>query len=263
MNMQIGAVLGIAVLLAGCGSTAVVETPSETPTASPGVSVPDSKSATKPSPITNAEPAPVKTVAPADDRASAPLTYPEIGTLVSAQAGDLMCYATVRDRQGQEVQVGATYEVCDRQDELVDETVRFIYSEENVADCQSAEPCGRTRQETLISDAVMLGNSWQVLSNGDWTVTVGQIDSWDGVNNSGGLTYYGCDADGNCLSLDEGFVVCRNGVCNWSWANGDYSYTISSELTETGDGPTTLLAWQGSTEILRAENMETIASSED
>lgn len=188
--------------------------------------------------------------------------YPEIGVLTSAQAGDLKCYVTVRDPQGQVFDLGATFEICDRQENLLDQTARFIYSTESVADCESAEPCGRSRQETLISDAVILGDDWSTYSNGQWTVTVGRLGSWDGTNNTGNLTYYGCDSSGNCLSLTDGFLVCRNGVCNMSWENGDYAYTLSSELTETGDGDTSLLVWQGETEILRAENMEVIDSSE-
>jgi hypothetical protein len=188
--------------------------------------------------------------------------YPEIGTLISAQSGDLACYTTVRDRQGREFQILATYEICDRQSQLLNQTVRFIYEDGNVPDCESAEPCGRTRRETLIADVVELGDSWQVLSNGTWTVTVGRIGSWDGVNNTGGLTYYGCDSAGNCLSLTDGFVVCRHGVCNMSWENGDYAYTLSSELREDHNDQTTLLVWQGATEILRAENMQLIEASD-
>ncbi|MBF2079103.1 MAG: hypothetical protein IGR76_11445 [Synechococcales cyanobacterium T60_A2020_003] len=259
--------LGLALFLGSCGRTAMTQesapTPEQSPISQSQVSLPNKaevesilRSTSQPSP---SSPHTELASSPSLDQAS---SYPEIGTLMSAQAGDVMCYTTVRDRQGQEFPIGATFEICDRQNELLGQTVRFVYSEETVADCQSAEPCGRSRQETLISDAILLGQTWQVLSNGDWTVTVGRLESWDGVNGTGNLTYYGCDAAGNCLSLTDGFVVCRNGVCNMSWANGNYAYTLSSKLTETGNDPTTLLVWENGTEILRADSMVLVDSSD-
>lgn len=243
--------LGLTLLLSSCGD--VAESSS---------SAPVSESPAKPVAAVGAS-AVAAPKAEEDEVAQAEVTaeYPEIGQIISLQAGDLMCYAVVRDRQGQEFDIGATFEICEQQD-LLNQNVRFIYSEENVADCQSAEPCGQTRQEILISDVVLLGENWQVLSNGTWTVTVGRIESWEGVNNTGGLTYYGCDADGNCLSLTDGFTACRDGICNMSWENGDYAYTLSSEMTDDGEGSTSLIVWQNGNEILRAENMEVIDSSE-
>jgi len=252
--------LGFALFLASCSSEPVAEAPA---TGSPESSNPSETVASAPT-----EPAPpvAKVDAPL---ASEPIAetiettpYPERGQLTSLQMGDLMCYTTLVDPQGQMFDIGATFEICDRQAELLNQNAIFTYSVENVADCQSAEPCGRTRQETLISDVIVLGEAWEVWSNGTWTVTVGQIDSWDGTNNTGGLTYYGCDDQGNCLALDEGFTVCRNGICNMSWENGDYAYTLSSELSETGDGQTTLLVYQNGNEILRADNMEIIDASD-
>ncbi|MBE9103350.1 hypothetical protein [Vacuolonema iberomarrocanum] len=178
------------------------------------------------------------------------------------QDGDLLCYATVVDPQGQEHTVGAAFDICNREAELLDQNVVFSYSVENVADCQSAEPCGRTRQERIITNAIDLGESWQVLSNGTWTVTVGRLESWDGVNNTGALTYYGCDDQGNCLTLNNGSSACRRGVCIMSWQNGDYTYTLESEITEAGDGDTTLKVYQNGNEILTAENMQVVEASD-
>lgn len=244
--------LGLTLILSSCGD--VAESSSSTSA---------SASPTKPVAVAAASPIAASKAEEEEAIAQAEVTaeYPEIGQIISLQAGDLMCYAVVRDRQGQEFDIGATFEICEQQD-LLNQNVRLIYSEETVADCQSAEPCGQTRQETLISDVVLLGENWQVLSNGTWTVTVGRIESWEGVNNTGGLTYYGCDADGNCLSLTDGFTVCRDGICNMSWENGDYAYTLSSEMTDDGEGSTALIVWQNGNEILRAENMEVIDANE-
>ena len=54
-----------------------------------------------------------------------------------------------------------------RFDEILDAPVRLVYSIESVADCESSKPCGQSRDEFLISDTVMLGNSWLVLANND------------------------------------------------------------------------------------------------
>jgi len=252
--------LGLALFLGSCGAP-VAESPSDTSSAT---TAPSSVAAKTDTAIAQSPDPAAKTTpetAPAD-KENVVEPYPEIGELIELQPGDLKCYATVRDPQGQVFDIGATFEVCDRQDELLNQTVRLVYSEENVADCPSNEPCGRSVRETLISDGIPLGEAWQVLSNGAWTVTVGRIESWDGTNNTGNMTYYGCDDTGSCLSLTEGFTVCRNGVCNMSWANGDYAYTLSSEMSETAGGTSTLLVWQNGTEILRAENMEIIDSSD-
>ncbi|MBD1910708.1 MULTISPECIES: hypothetical protein [unclassified Leptolyngbya] len=255
-NPMMAIALGLALLLSSCGATVAESSsaPESSASSSKPVAVAAASSATNPKAEKAEE---VEAIAQAEETTE----YPEIGQIISLQSGDLMCYTVVRDRQGQEFDIGATFEICEQQ-ELLNQNVRFVYSEENVADCQSAEPCGRSRKETLISDVVLLGENWQVLSNGDWTVTVGRIESWDGVNNTGGLTYYGCDSDGNCLSLTDGFTVCRDGICNMSWENGDYAYTLSSEVTDDGEGSTTLIVWQNGDEILRAENMELIDSSD-
>lgn len=189
-------------------------------------------------------------------------TYPEIGVLTSAQIGDLMCYVTVEDMEGQAFERGATFELCDRQNSLLNQTARFVYSSETVADCESAEPCGRSRQDMLIADAVVLGESWEILSNDTWTVTVGRLESWDGTNGTGNLTYYGCDRNNNCLALTGGSMVCRNGICTMVWNNGSYTYMLSSTITTSGDAPTTLQVRQNGSEILRADNMTIVVSSD-
>ncbi|TVQ55096.1 MAG: hypothetical protein EA366_11220, partial [Spirulina sp. DLM2.Bin59] len=188
--------------------------------------------------------------------------YPEIATITSLQSGDLMCYAEVMDDSGQVFEVGATFEICDRHDQLINQVVRLAYSQENVADCESAEPCGRSRVELLITETIPLGEHWMVLSNGTWTVTVGQIETWDGQNNTGNLTYYGCDPQGNCLAISGGAITCRDGMCYMAWRNGNYTYTLASEIGEEASGDTRLLVFEGQKEILNTGGMEEILSSE-
>jgi hypothetical protein len=75
----------------------------------------------------------------------------EVATVKSMQQGDIMCYVTLEDESGSESQVGATFEICADQDQYIGKQVRLSYEEANVNDCESIEPCGKTRRETLIS----------------------------------------------------------------------------------------------------------------
>ena len=79
-------------------------------------------------------------------------TFPEEGTVQSLESGDLMCYATLTDESGEEYNLGARFEICDDQDYYLDKKVRLTYEEANVNDCESSEPCGKTRTEKIISE---------------------------------------------------------------------------------------------------------------
>lgn len=76
---------------------------------------------------------------------------PIFGTIKDMQNGDLKCYVTVVDEKGKLYEgVGATFEICE-QDKYVNKKVKMSYDLENVSDCQSSEPCGKTIKEWLIS----------------------------------------------------------------------------------------------------------------
>ncbi|MFN6531224.1 hypothetical protein [Nostoc sp. ChiSLP03a] len=76
---------------------------------------------------------------------------PSSGTIKDMQNGDLKCYVTVVDENGKVYEgVGAVFEVCEP-DKYVNKKVKMSYSLENVSDCQSSEPCGKTIKEWLIS----------------------------------------------------------------------------------------------------------------
>jgi hypothetical protein len=89
-----------------------------------------------------------------------------------------------------------------------------------------------------------------VLRNQNWTITVG--GTWSGVNGEGNLSYEGCDASGQCLSLKGGTVSCRDGICSQGWRNGDYSYSLSAPIAEVGEptSSSTLRVYQGDKLIL-------------
>ncbi|MEH2024250.1 hypothetical protein [Nostoc sp.] len=76
---------------------------------------------------------------------------PIVGTIKDIQNGDLKCYVTVVDENGKlDEGVGAVFDVCEPE-KYVNKKVKLYYTLENVSDCQSSEPCGKTIKEWLIS----------------------------------------------------------------------------------------------------------------
>lgn len=200
---------------------------------------------------------------PAPQTALDPNRYPTVGTVKQLVNGDLMCYATLVDERGVERQVGASFEICDQQATFLNQRVRATYKLTSVSDCQSAEPCGKTRKEYLITAMTVIepaqsdkSRDTRTITNGKWTITVGNFNSWNGVNGTGNLTYRGCDARGQCINLSQGQMTCRDGVCTTAWRNGDYTYVLTEPMRSpdnpTGTAPT-LIVRQGDTVILKAD----------
>ncbi|MCL1463240.1 hypothetical protein [Argonema galeatum] len=94
-----------------------------------------------------------------------------------------------------------------------------------------------------------------VLRNGQWRINIGNEDSWNGVNGTGNLTYRGCDTRNRCISLRNGKVSCREGVCTKAWRNGEYFYVVSSPMTENGNAPSTLIVRRGNQVIVRSTGL--------
>ena len=78
-------------------------------------------------------------------------TLPQVGTVKSLVDGDIMCYATLIDENNTERRVGAIFEICAKKTQFLNKKVRLTYARVNVNDCQSIEPCGKTRQEMLVT----------------------------------------------------------------------------------------------------------------
>lgn len=76
---------------------------------------------------------------------------PQVGTVKGLVTGDLMCYATLIDEKNVERRVGASFEICEKRSQFLNKKVRLTYTLTNVNDCQSSEPCGKTRKEMLIT----------------------------------------------------------------------------------------------------------------
>lgn len=78
---------------------------------------------------------------------------PATGALRALTTGDLMCYATV-EAGGTRREVPATFEVCETGRRFIGHRVGFVYRHVRVADCRSAEPCGRSRTVLAIASIV-------------------------------------------------------------------------------------------------------------
>ena len=101
----------------------------------------------------------------------------------------------------------------------------------------------------------------KTISNGNWTVTIANMNSWSGVNGTGNLSYRGCDAKGRCIDLTDGTISCRNGICVMGWKNGDYVYAIAEPMSEsTTPQPlrTMLTVRKGNVEILKETRFRTV-----
>ncbi len=77
---------------------------------------------------------------------------PKVATVKSLVTGDLMCYATVVDRNNVvRNELGADFEICANKDKYLNKEVSLSYGNVTVNDCQSIEPCGKTRIANLIT----------------------------------------------------------------------------------------------------------------
>jgi hypothetical protein len=75
---------------------------------------------------------------------------PRHGTVLKMTNGDIMCYIDLRDVAGRKHTLGADFSLCETPDKFLNRRVKLTYQRIKVSDCESAEPCGKTRWETLI-----------------------------------------------------------------------------------------------------------------
>ena len=193
---------------------------------------------------------------------------PKIGTIKSIEQGDLACYINLIDEKGKEHNINASFDICPQKEQFINKKVKLSYKILPFNDCQSNEPCGKTKKESAIVKMEVIGGSKtekssgdsQTISNGEWTIKLSNYDSWDGFNNTGNVKYYGCDSKGNCLELTGGKVVCRNGKCVTGWKNGTYSYAIEDMIIEDSNSTkgSTLIVRQNGQVILRAEGLKQV-----
>jgi hypothetical protein len=87
--------------------------------------------------------------APAESKKTKILnSFPASGKVLKLTNGDLMCYAEIDDR-GKKYHLGADFDVCS-QIKFINKKVKLTYKRSKVNDCQSNEPCSKTRVENLI-----------------------------------------------------------------------------------------------------------------
>ncbi|MBD2775727.1 hypothetical protein [Iningainema tapete] len=76
----------------------------------------------------------------------------QIATVKSMDNGDNACYVTLVDQKGKVYQsVYANFEICAKEKTFLNNRVRLSYEQGRINDCQSAEPCGKSKQVTLIT----------------------------------------------------------------------------------------------------------------
>ncbi len=81
-----------------------------------------------------------------------PVERPTIATVKSIVNGDIMCYVNLVDNKGRQYNsVGASFDLCANEKTFLNKKVRLSYNRVSVNDCQSAEPFGKSRLETLIT----------------------------------------------------------------------------------------------------------------
>ena len=74
--------------------------------------------------------------------------FPTSGKVLKLTNGDLMCYVKINAR-GKNYQLGADFDICN-QTKLLNQQVQLTYKRTKVNDCQSSEPCGKTKLKNLI-----------------------------------------------------------------------------------------------------------------
>jgi hypothetical protein len=75
--------------------------------------------------------------------------FPTSGKVLKLTSGDLMCYVDLVDTAGKKYTLGADFSICDRS-EFLNKRVRLTYKKIKVSDCQSAEPCGKSKLKNAI-----------------------------------------------------------------------------------------------------------------
>ena len=75
-------------------------------------------------------------------------SFPTTGKLLTLTNGDLMCYVDL-SKGGKKYHLGADFSIC-QQTKSINKRVELTYKARKVNDCQSNEPCGKTRIENLI-----------------------------------------------------------------------------------------------------------------
>ncbi|AFZ14484.1 hypothetical protein Cri9333_3671 [Crinalium epipsammum PCC 9333] len=91
------------------------------------------------------------TVAQTDKTQEVATKNPKVGTVKEIVQGDLMCYVTLTDQAGKKHDLGASFEICATPEKFLNKKVSLGYETASVNDCESNEPCGKSKQVLLIT----------------------------------------------------------------------------------------------------------------
>jgi hypothetical protein len=75
---------------------------------------------------------------------------PRNGTVLKMTNGDVACYIDLRDVAGRKHTLTADFSLCETPSKYLNRRVKLTYERAKVSNCQSAEPCGKTRWENLV-----------------------------------------------------------------------------------------------------------------
>ena len=178
--------------------------------------------------------------------------FPEIATVKQLKTDDnLGCSLTLEDSNGEQFTIGTSLAICDEQASYINQKVRPVYEQ------VSSGAVVVTSLERL--NAETPSNS-QTFTSGKWTITIGNLGAWSGVNNTGNATYRGCDAQGNCINLAQGRTVAGQGLLITAWQSGDYTYIVQSPISDRANSSEmTLIVRRGDTEILRESGFQAVS----
>jgi hypothetical protein len=79
------------------------------------------------------------------------VTRPSIARVTRIDNGDNACYVSLVNQKGQKFEsLPADFDICAKSQTFLNKRVRLTYAKGKINDCQSAEPCGKTKTVMLI-----------------------------------------------------------------------------------------------------------------
>ncbi|ACK70046.1 hypothetical protein PCC7424_1607 [Gloeothece citriformis PCC 7424] len=85
------------------------------------------------------------------------LNLPTRAKVIGMVNGDLACYVDLVDDNGQEyLGIYAIFEICEQQETFLNKRVKLSYNEESFNDCESIEPCGKTKRVKAITEMTVI-----------------------------------------------------------------------------------------------------------
>jgi hypothetical protein len=88
------------------------------------------------------------------------LQLPRIAKVIGINQGDLACYVDLVDDNGRKYEgIYAIFEICEKPESFLKKKVKLSYREETFNDCESDQPCGKTKLITAITEMQLVQTS--------------------------------------------------------------------------------------------------------